>query len=121
MIEATAARALSMPPDQTVEILVARRRGGPATQLPATYEGDYARGSDAPPRRLTDAEREAIARAGRLITDAFVGAPVDDLELNDAVELLHRLAGEVEGEPRFRLSSGQVIRGHELPYRAALG
>ena len=108
-----------MPAGQPVELLVGGRRNT-TYAVPARYAGNFAPGLDGPPRRLTDEERAAVARAGRLVGDAIMGRPVDELELQDAAELLHRLAGATEGEPRFQLEDGRLIAGAELAYRARL-
>ena len=104
--------ALSMPVGQAVEVLIGRR--GVTYGVPAVYDGD------APGRRLTEEERAQVARAAALLADAIGGEPVGELELNDAVELLHRLSLEVEGAPRFRLANGQVVSGRDAAYRAKL-
>ncbi|HZQ99209.1 MAG TPA: hypothetical protein VFC93_10370 [Chloroflexota bacterium] len=109
-----------MPLGQPVELLVSRRRDA-TYAVPAAYEGDFIPGTSEPPRRLTDEERARAQRAGQLVADALAGVQVDELQLNDAVELLHRLAGLSEGEPRFRLRDGRVVSGERLAYRAALG
>ena len=108
-----------MPAGQPVELLVTGRRNT-TYAVPARYVGHFARGLDAPPRRLTADERAAAKRAGRMLADAISGRPVDELELQSALELLHRLAGESEGEPRFQLGDGRVVGGAELAYRARL-
>ena len=108
-----------MPAGQPVELLVGGRRNA-TYALPARYAGNFAPGLDAPPRRLTAEERAAAARAGRMLSDAIAGRPVDELELQDAVELLHRLARAAEGEPRFELEDGRLVGGGELSYRARL-
>lgn len=101
-----------MPAGQAVELLVGRR--GATYGVPAVYDGD------APGRRLTDDERLAVIRASAMLADAIGGQTVDELELNNALELLHRLSLEVEGVPRFRLSSGQSVSGNDVVYRAKL-
>jgi hypothetical protein len=109
-----------MPLGQPVELLVSRRRDV-TYAVPARYEGDFVPGTSEAPRRLTDEERARVQRAGRMVADALAGAQVDELQLNDAVELLHRMAALAEGEPRFRLADGRVVSGERLAYRAALG
>lgn len=101
-----------MPAGQSVELLVGRR--GATYGVPAVYDGD------APGRRLTDDERLEVIRVSAILADAIGGEAVDELELNSAVELLHRLSLEVEGAPRFRLPNGQVVSGGDLAYRAKL-
>ena len=108
-----------MPAGQPVELLVGGRRNN-TYALPARYVGNFAGGLDAPPRRLTAEERAAAEPAGRMLSDAIAGRPVDELELQSALELLHRLAGESEGEPRFQLEDGRLVAGAELVYRARL-
>ncbi len=109
----------SMPADQPVELLVSRGRTSYAVE--ATYEGDVIPGTGEPPRRLTPAEREQVRRASRMLADAVAGVPVEDeLRLNDALELLHRLSALTEGVPRFRLADGRMVEGERLAYRAAL-
>lgn len=109
-----------MPADQPIELLVSRGRTTYAVE--ATYEGDFVPGTDELPRRLTDAERAQVTAAGQLLADAIAGVPVEDeLKLNDAIELLHRLSALTEGTPRFRLADGRRVEGERLAYRAALG
>ena len=108
-----------MPMGQRVELLVGGRRNA-TYAVPARYAGNFARGLEAPPRRLTEEERAAATRAGQLLSDAILGVPVDDVELNDAVELLHRLSLASEGEPRFQLDDGRLIAGENVAYRAVL-
>jgi len=108
-----------MPADQPVELLVGRRREG-TLAFPARYLGNYARGRDVPPRRLREEERAAIARASALLTDAILGIPVDETEVQSGVELLHRLSLETQGEPRFQLPDGRLVAGTDLAYRATL-
>jgi hypothetical protein len=101
-----------MPAGQAIELLVGRR--GATYGVPAVYDGDT------PGRRLTEDERLAVARAATMLADAIGGETADELELNNALELLHRLSLEVEGAPRFRLSNGQVVSGSDVAYRATL-
>jgi hypothetical protein len=108
-----------MPAGQPVELLVGGRRNA-TYALPARYVGNFASGLDAPPRRLTAEERAAAERAGRLLSDAIMGRPVDELEVQNAIELLHRLSGQSEGEPRFQLDDGRLVAGAEMAYRARL-
>lgn len=109
-----------MPAGQKVELLVSRRRGGAVVAVPAWYDGDVARAGGGPTRRLTEPERVAVVAASRMLSDAFAGIPIDEIELQSAVELLHRLAGETEGEPSFRLADGRTIGGDEITFRADL-
>ena len=108
-----------MPAGQRVELLIGNRRNS-VYAVPARYIGHFARQTDAPPRRLTAADRAAAQRAGYLLADAIGGVPVDDVALHDAAELLRRLARESEGEPRFQLEDGRVIGGDEVTFRAVL-
>jgi hypothetical protein len=108
-----------MPAGQPVELLVGGRRNA-TYAVPARYVGNFAPGLEAPPRRLTADERAAAARAGRLLSDAIMGRPVDELEVQNAIELLHRLAAQSEGEPRFQLEDGRLVAGAEVTYRARL-
>lgn len=108
-----------MPADQPVELLVPRGRNTFAVE--AIYDGHVVPGTDQPTRPLTAAERAQVAGAGRLLADAIAGVPVEDeLRLNDAIELLHRVSALTEGTPRFRLPDGRRIDGERLSYRAAL-
>jgi hypothetical protein len=111
--------SLIMPAGQAVELLVGGRRNS-TYALPARYVGNFAPGRDAPPRRLSAQEREAAGRAGQLLSDALMGVPVDELEAQNAVELLHRLAGDAEGEPRFQLEDGRLVASRDVSYRARL-
>ena len=113
MVETSLKARLSMPAGQPVELIVGRRRGQ-SIALPAVYVDD----GDA--RRLTAAERAQVGRAGKLLADAIGGVPVDELELQNAVDLLHRLSRESEGEPRFRLADGRELAGDGVAYRARL-
>jgi hypothetical protein len=108
-----------MPAGQPVELLVGGRRNA-TYAVPARYVGNFAPGRETQPRRLTDDERAAAARAGRMLADAIMGQPVDEIEAQNAVELLHRLSRDVEGEPRFQLEDGRLVAGAELSYRARL-
>jgi hypothetical protein len=108
-----------MPAGQPVELLVGGRRNA-TYAVPARYVGNFAPGRDAPPRRLRADERAAAEQAGRLLTDAIMGRPVDELEVQNAIELLHRLARESEGEPRFELADGRLVAGADAAYRARL-
>jgi hypothetical protein len=108
-----------MPAGQPVELLVGGRRNA-TYAVSARYVGNFARGLDAPPRRLTAEERAAAERAGRMLSEAIAGRPVDELEVQNAIELLHRLAREAEGEPRFELEDGRLVAGAEVAYRARL-
>jgi hypothetical protein len=108
-----------MPAGQRVELLIGRRSRG-MVAVPATYVQHVVRGRPAGERRLGDAERRQVAGAAKLLADAIGGVPVDDLELNNAVELLHRLALETEGTPRFRLADNRLVEDDDLSYRAAL-
>jgi hypothetical protein len=108
-----------MPADQPIELLVSRGRTTYAVE--ATYEGDFVPGTDEPPRRLTAEERDQVASASILLADALAGVPVEDeLRLNDAIELLHRVSALTEGTPRFRLADGRQVQGDRMSYRAAL-
>jgi hypothetical protein len=69
---------------------------------------------------MTDEERAAAERAGRMVADAICGQPVDELEVQNAIELLHRLAREAEGDPRFELEDGRLVASPDLSYRARL-
>src|SRR5579884_3116933 len=99
-MDVTAARApekahLSMPFGQPVELLVSGRRRDATYAVPAVYEGDAIPGTDEPPRRLTEAERARVQAAATMLADAIAGQPVDELRLNDAIELLHRISERV--------------------------
>ena len=74
------------------------------------------------PGWLSADERAAAERAGRLLSDAIMGRPVDELEVQNAIELLHRLARDSEGEPRFQLEDGRLVRRRRgrLPGQAGL-
>jgi len=108
-----------MPLGQPVELLIGGRRNA-TYAVPARYAGNFAPGLDAPPRRLTDDERAAATRAGQLLADALAGRPVDELELQSQLELLHRLARDAEGEPLFQLEDGRLVAGTDVAYRARL-
>jgi hypothetical protein len=108
-----------MPDGQPIELLVTRGRTTYAVE--ATYEGDFVPGTEEPPRPLTEAERAQVTAASRLLADALAGVPVEDeLKLNDAIELLHRVSALTEGTPVFRLEDGRKVQGERLSYRAAL-
>ena len=108
-----------MPAGQPVELLISRGRQTYAVE--ATYEGDFVHGTDEAPRTMTPDERARVRAAGKLLADAIAGVPVDDeLKLNDAVELLHRVSALTEGTPVFRLEDGRRVQGERLSYRAAL-
>lgn len=107
-----------MPAGQRVELLIGRRSNR-VVAVPAQYVQNVARGRPVGERTLTAAERAAVAQAGRRLADAIGGIPVDDLELSDAVELLHRLSVETEGQPRFRLADGRLVEDADVSYRAA--
>jgi hypothetical protein len=108
-----------MPADQRVELLVGGRRNA-RYAVSARYVGHLAPGGTRPPRRLTPEEREAVARAGRTLADGITGVTVDELEMQNAVELLHRLSRETEGEPHFVLDDGRMVASDEVAYRVVL-
>jgi hypothetical protein len=108
-----------MPAGQPIELIVSRGRTSYAVE--ATYEGDVVPGTEEPPRPLTDDERLGVRAAGKMLADAIAGVPVEDeLKLNDAIELLHRVSALTEGTPVFRLEDGRRVQGERLSYRAAL-
>lgn len=116
---ATTEIRLSMPAGQPIELLVSRGRTTYAVE--ATYERDVVPGTEQSPRPTTGEERERVQVAARLLADAMAGASVDDeLKLNDAIELLHRVSALTEGLPLFRLEDGRRVQGERLVYRAAL-
>jgi hypothetical protein len=108
----------SMSPDQPIELLVSQGRGT-TYAIPAIYVADLVPGTDQSPRRLTGDERAAVTRAGAMLADAIAGQPVDELALQDAIELLHRLSALTEGQPHFRLADGRLIDGGRARYRAS--
>jgi len=108
-----------MPAGQPVELLVGGRRNA-TYAVPARYVGNFVPGRDAAPRRLTAEERASAEQAGRLLSDAITGRPVDEIEVQNAIELLHRLARQSDGEPRFQLEDGRLVGGAEVAYRARL-
>ncbi len=105
-----------MGADQPVELLVPHRRGQMYV-IAATYIADLTRDGESSPRRLTPSERHQVGLASRLLSDAMIGLPVDEVEAGEATELLHRLSMETEGEPHFRLEDGRIISGAHVNFR----
>ena len=102
--------------DQPVELLISRRRGE-MYAIPATYLADLTQDGESTPRRLSPSERLQVQAASRLISDALIGLPIDEIEVHEATELLHRLAVETEGEPHFRLDDGRIVSGAHVNFR----
>lgn len=105
-----------MGADQPVELLVPHRRGQ-MYAVPATYIADLTQDGEGTPRRLTASERLQVQTASRMLTDAMIGLPVDEIEVHEATELLHRLSVETEGEPHFRLDDGRIVSGSQVNFR----
>jgi len=93
-----------MPASQPVELLVGGRRNT-TYAVPARYAGNFAPGRDAPPRRLTDDERAAAARAGQMLADALAGRPIAAAWKAAGCDGFDIKSVRLEGEPRFQLET----------------
>ena len=108
-----------MGADQAVDLLIPHRRGQ-MYAVAATYVADLTQDGERTPRRLTPSERRQVLMSSRLLADAMIGRPVDEIDVREATELLHRLSIETEGEPHFRLDDGRVVSGAHVNFRPRL-
>ena len=102
--------------DQPIELLVPHKRGQ-MYAVAATYIADLTQDGENTPRRLTPSERGQVQTASRLLSDAMIGLPIDEIEVHEATELLHRLSVETKGEPHFRLEDGRIVSGAHVNFR----